>query len=161
MPDLTLERLRELLSYEPDTGIFRCKTTAWARKPIGSEIGQLVKGYRLIGIDGKYYRAHRLAWLYVYGEWPKHVIDHINGRRSDNRMCNLRDVPHSVNMENRRGATLASKTGVLGVYPRGKRFGASIRHAQVTTHLGTFDTIEQAQAAYLKKKRELHVGCRL
>ena len=87
---ITQEELKELLDYNPETGLFtwnvynniKNKTTA----------GTFNDGYIQIKIKQKIYQAHRLAWLYVYGEWPKGQIDHINGIRDDNRIENLRDV---------------------------------------------------------------------
>jgi hypothetical protein len=87
MTELTAERLRELLNYDPDTGVF-----TWRVRPVHSHrVGDIAgsvrttRGYRLIGVAGRVYKAHRLAWLYMMGEWPKDQIDHINRDPSDNR----------------------------------------------------------------------------
>ena len=94
------ERLRELLSYDPDSGIFRWRVCA-RRKLVGSIAGHKGKqGYMHIGIDGRDYRAHRLVWLYVYGKWPPTEIDHINLLRHDNRLANLRLASREQNSAN-------------------------------------------------------------
>lgn len=112
-------------------------------------------------IAGKSYKLHRLAWLYMTGGWPMGDIDHLNGVRADNRFANLRDVPRGVNLQNcRQAATHNLSTKVLGVYPaKGGHFCAALSVNNKKRHLGTFDTIEQASAAYLSAKRQLHAGC--
>src|SRR5690606_8595946 len=93
---LTQKRLRELVSYCPDTGIFHDSIS-------GKQIsGYDSKGYRRLWLDGRNYMMHRLAWLYVYGRWPRAMIDHINGDPRDNRIVNLRDVTNAVNQQNQR-----------------------------------------------------------
>jgi hypothetical protein len=99
---LTQSRLKELLIYDPDTGIFR-RRIACGIAVAGSTPGNInAMGYLDISIGCKRYYAHRLAWLYVYGEWPSLEIDHINCDRLDNRISNLRDVTHHQNMNNLR-----------------------------------------------------------
>ena len=88
---ITADELRSILHYNPLTGVFTRIRSAHPHR-VGVVVGSVSHGYILIGLLGKRYRAHRLAWLYVYGTWPKHDIDHINRNRSDNRICNLRDV---------------------------------------------------------------------
>jgi hypothetical protein len=101
--------------------------------------------------------AHRLAWFYVHGVWPPVLIDHINGKRSDNRIVNLRLADWRLNMENKRRESYNS-TGLLGVKPNGKGFAARIGSRGVEHHLGTFRTPEEAHAAYVEAKRRLHKG---
>lgn len=106
--------------------------------------------------------AHRLVWLHLYGEWPEHGIDHINGRRSDNTAANLRSVPQSENVQNQRKARRDNKsTGLLGVSrPSGRsKYRAQIMAQGRNRYLGYFDTPEEAHAAYLAAKRQLHPGC--
>ncbi|MNQ84444.1 hypothetical protein D3C85_995720 [compost metagenome] len=92
--DLTSGRLKELVTYDPLTGVF-------LRKGCTAKVGyNPVDWYVTISIDGQKYQAHRLAWLYVYGEWPSNFIDHINQIKNDNRISNLRDVTKSVNSSN-------------------------------------------------------------
>lgn len=99
---LTQERLRALLDYNPDSGVFTWKTDRNNNAKQGSVAGCVSKGnnYVSIYVDGKQYSGHRLAWLWVYGYFPKE-LDHINRNRSDNRICNLRSVSRQQNVLNR------------------------------------------------------------
>lgn len=163
--DLTAARLRELYSYDPDTGVFkRLRPVGGARPSHPSGVGAVSEGYLKIRVDGRYYPAHRLAWLYQYGEWPKHHIDHINGIRDDNRIANLRDVSVLTNAENLHAARVDSITGFLGVSrSRTGKFTAVIRThlagRQVQLYLGAYDDPETAHGVYLDAKRKLHSGC--
>ena len=96
---LTQKELKEILNYNPDTGIFKWKNTRNGIKK-NRIAGCKQLGYISICINHKPYMAHRLAWLYMNGEFPKQNIDHINRTRNDNRICNLRDVSQSVNCRN-------------------------------------------------------------
>lgn len=152
-PILTAQRLREILNYDPETGVFTKN---------GKEVGFLVppKNYRRVMVDGTQYYAHRLAFLYMTGEWP-HQADHINGIKTDNRWANLRDVDNRTNMENMRRPMKNSKSGVLGVCwaKNEQKWKAQISINNVNTHVGYADTIEEAEALYLAAKRRLHEGC--
>lgn len=161
--NLTAERLRELLHYDPETGVFTFRIATKPRlggraqpgKVAGSEHKTI--GYVYLCIAKKKYLAHRVAWLYVHGEWPL-LIDHINGVRNDNRLANLRDSSPLLNSQNRR-VTLAG-TGLIGAYrTREGRFKSSIRVGGRQKWLGVFDTAEDAHFAYLAAKRKLHQGC--
>ena len=159
---LTLERVKEILTYEPETGVFRWRIARGSNAPAGAVAGSYAtSGHWLIRIDGRNYRAHRVAWLYFYGQWPKNYIDHINGVRDDNRISNLRDVTRSVNQQNLRTAQSNSSTGLLGVRAkRAKRvFDASIKVGPERIFLGSFKTAEEAHAVYLEAKRKYHEGC--
>lgn len=101
---------------------------------------------------------HRLIWVYAYGQEPEGVIDHINGVKTDNRLANLRDVPQRVNMQNQTRAHRQSSTGVLGVFPAGRRFISKISVDGLQRELGRFDTTAEAHAAYIAAKRQLHQG---
>lgn len=159
---ITQARLRELLHYDNETGLFTWRITLCNRAINGNVAGyKNGRGYWHIGFDGKVYSAHRLAWLYVYGEFPKNDIDHINGDKTDNRIANLRDVETSINCQNRRKARTGNKSGVLGASWH-KRFGkwsAKIRVDGKSIHIGYFDTPEEAGRAYLEAKRASHPGC--
>lgn len=157
---LTLERLREALSYDPETGAFVWRVRAAQRRLPGQRAGSPSKdGRNRIRIDGQLYYGYRLAWLYMTGRWPEHGIDHINGDQTDDRWTNLRDVPQAINTQNQRRAPKHSQTGMLGVHvkPSG-RYGSSIMTNKKKTVLGTHDTPQEAQAAYLKAKRAMHPG---
>lgn len=158
---LTAERLRELLSYDPETGVFdRRQKNAWNAR--GSAGAKTCRGYVILSVDGKRYFAHRLAWLHVYGRWPKQFIDHINGCRGDNRIANLREADCALNLENQRVARSDNQSsGVLGVHwsaYHGK-WKAHIRVNGRLRHLKYCSTIEEAQAVYVAAKRRLHAGC--
>lgn len=164
-PELTAGRLRELLHYDPETGVF----TRLARTSNSIKVGDVAgtadsDGYIQISVDGVLYRAHRLAWLYMTGAWSKGVIDHVNGVKGDNRFANLRPATNAENQQNQRRAQSSNKLGLLGVCRvcrEGKRFKAQIMVDGRQIYLGTFDTPEQAHAAYLAAKRRLHSGCTL
>ncbi len=157
---LTPARLRELLCYSPESGEFRWRISDRNRKA-GALAGSPNERSRrvYISIDNRHYRAHRLAWLYVHGRWPEHVIDHINGDWSDNRIANLRDVPQAVNLQNLRGAKGKTRSGLLGVQANGRgQWCSLIQVAGVRHYLGNFYSAEEAHEAYLEAKRELHAG---
>lgn len=113
---LTQERLKELISYDPVDGTFCWKVTRSNRAVAGKVAGKCKdsKGYSVIRVDKRLYRAHRLAYLYITGEWPESDVDHKNNNRADNRWENLRASTRSQNIANK--ATPASnKSGVKGV----------------------------------------------
>jgi len=156
---VTSQRLKELLHYDSTSGIFTWLVKR-GRQAAGSEAGCLNKvwGYYYIGIDGEIYRRNRLAWLYVYGAWPVHEIDHIDGVTTNDAIANLRDVTRSQNMQNRRAGS-NSRSGILGVSPdRHGKWIAQIKATNAKTrHLRTFDTPQEAQSAYLEAKRIFHI----
>lgn len=155
--DLSAARLRELLDYNPDTGIFNRKVMRGGHiGPINTKLRN--GGYVCICVDKVVYPAHQLAWLYCFGIFPNGFIDHINGNRIDNRISNLRDVPRQTNNENIRRAKKNSKTGVLGVSPSRGGWMAQISVNYKTIPLGRFASIDEAHAAYLTAKRALHRG---
>jgi len=161
---LTAELIRELLSYEVETGIFKWKKSIGARSKVGKVAGCLNKGtgYYYIKIFGKSHFAHRLAWLHVYGHWPDLVIDHINGIIGDNRICNLRDVDRKANSQNQLKAHKNNlSTGLIGAAKNGNKFRAAIRFNGVMKHIGNFNTPQEAHLAYIAAKRVMHVGCTL
>lgn len=159
--DLTAQRLRELLHYNSETGDFTRRVSGRGRRAkAGCVAGcKSCHGYTSISVDGRLYRAHRLAWLYVFGVWPGCDVDHINGAKSDNRIANLRDVSASVNMQNQRTAQPRNASGYLGVTIHGGRFEASIKLNGKNIYIGSYKTPELAHSAYLAKKREIHPGC--
>lgn len=162
--ELTQAALKSVLRYEPTTGMFiwvnarTGKGSGRRRETAGSKHN---RGYVTIRIDLKPYLAHRLAWLYMTGAWPRQQIDHINGRRSDNRWINLREASPTFNGENQRHAQCTSIIGLLGVSANKKRWSATITSKGRRHHLGTFNTPVQAHAAYIEAKRKLHKGCTL
>lgn len=157
-PALTAERVRELLHYDPETGVFTWRVSGRGPAKVGSIAGTIhtSKGYRNIWVGGNY-KAHRLAWLYVHGVWPEGQIDHINHIKDDNRIANLREVTNGQNMQNRphqRNSPSGFK-GVLG-RTRSGRWPAKIAANGKQYWLGMFDSPEQAYAAYCEAAARLH-----
>jgi hypothetical protein len=157
---ISAEQLRALLTYDPLTGEFR-----WLKRGAGRPVDRIAgglapTGYRRIRIHGIEYLAHRLAWVYVTGSWPIHSIDHIDGDPANNAIANLRDVPHRVNLQNRRSASTHSRTGLLGASldRRSGRYASFIRLGDKQTCLGLFDTATEAHEAYVSAKRIHHEG---
>lgn len=164
---ITLARVREALDYDSETGALTWRIKVGrgrcVRRPRDAAGSLSAKGYTRICIDGVSYYGHRLAWLHMKGEWPSASIDHINGIKTDNRIANLRDVPHLVNCENQRRAKSNNKCGVMGAewFARTGRWRAQIGVGGRPRHLGYFDTAEEAHVAYVTAKRRLHAGCTL
>jgi hypothetical protein len=155
---LTSDRLRTVLSYDPETGILVWAITLSARRLAGSEAGYVNdQGYRLIGVDGCVYRAHRLAWFYMTGSWPPDQIDHKNGIRDDNRWSNLRAATEQDNKANTR-VSRNNKAGVKGVYWNRQRqkWAAKINPNRKQVHLGFFEQIGDAAAAYEAAARKYY-----
>lgn len=145
--ELTAQKLRELLDYNPETGVFVWKKTLSSKNLNGKNAGKINShGYCSIKINYKNYLAHRLAWLFVYDKWPPQFIDHINGNRLDNRICNLRNANYFVNNRNRTMAKGFSKVG--------NKFRARIVVNDKTICLGTFETEQEANLAYLTAKNK-------
>lgn len=156
-PPITADRLRSLLAYDQETGIFRWSVSRAAQVRAGDVAGSTDSGgYRQIMIDGRAILSHRLAWLYVYGEYPRGQIDHINGTRDDNRIANLRVVNASENAQNKYRPRSDNKLGLLGVHQHGKRFRAEISTPGKIHSLGVFATPEEAHRAYLDAKKTFH-----
>lgn len=153
---LTQAFLKSVLHYDCDTGLFVWRENRGRIKAL-SHAGGDSRGYTRIRVNYGWYRAHRLAWLYMTGNFPDCAIDHINGTRDDNRWSNLRLATGSVNQQNRHSAASNSKSGFLGVIPIGEKFFAQIYvNRGDKRYLGTYATPELAHAAYVKAKRELH-----
>jgi len=149
---LTVDRLKELLHYEPTTGLFTVIRRRRNQLQIGDTVGHKVqRGYVSIHIDGRGYLAHRLAWLYMTGKWPIAEIDHANCDTSDNRIANLREASRSQNVRNSRlrcnnhsgykGVRLHKKTGL---------WQARITLKGHDQSLGYFRRPEDAHEAYCK-----------
>lgn len=155
-----VDTLRAALTYDPATGDF-----TWLRRPgrgvrtdrVGQVAGAVNNtGYVAIQIGARKYLAHRLAWLYVHGEWPRSDLDHINGVRTDNSIANLRPASRTLNAENQR-----LREGSLGVdfHRASSRWRARITVDGDCRLLGYFASRIEAQEAYLHAKRQYHKGC--
>jgi len=152
--ELTQQQLKSVIKYIPVCGLF-----LWTGNYPGKRRGTVVCSpttgkYTYISIYGKRYPAHRLAWLYTYGEWPPAQIDHVDGEPSNNRLDNLRLATGSENQQNRKIAS-NNTSGAKGVTRYGSRFRATITKAGKTRHLGTFGTLNEAADAY-KAAAEKH-----
>lgn len=153
------DALMDALSYKPETGEFH-----WKISRPGLYAGDLAggispQGYIRICVNQKSYKAHRLAWLFVHGEWPEFDVDHINQVKRDNRIANLRPATRSENMQNTTKARASNKScGLLGVTwsKQKSRWVASIWLNKKRKHIGLFDDPEKAHAAYVSAKREMH-----
>jgi hypothetical protein len=156
--NITQERLKELLHYDPDTGVFIWIKKSSPKTLIGSAAGSLSKeGYWRIMIDGKSHKTHRLAWLYVYGEFPNGILDHINRDKADNRISNLRIVTFSENNQNSK-IYKNNTSGVTGVYWHKvqQKWKACVRISRKLKHLGSFITMEEAIAARRLAEKEFY-----
>lgn len=152
-------RLKEILDYEPSTGEFKWKASR-LRSSVGSVAGtKHGGGYLAVMLDGNGYLMHRLAWLWVHGEWPKGEVDHMNGDKKDNRIENLRDVPRRINMQNLRKHRSNSSHGVMGVYKQAGKWVATVQTDKKKLYLGRFVCPLVAHIAYLEAKRRVHDGC--
>lgn len=152
---LTLDRLRELLDYDPCTGVFTRKVAINkypANAPAG---GPNMKGYWSVTVDGRRYLAHVLAWFFMVGEWPPHEVDHRDGDGLNNRWLNLRSATHKQNLENRKRAGC----GVTWDAKRGK-WVAQIKHQYRRVFLGRFQDKQDAIAARQTAERALFTHSR-
>lgn len=147
MPRLIVERLHQLLGYDPETGIFRWRVSCGPAARVGNIAGTINNyGYRTITIDQRMYPAGRLAFFFITGRWPREEIDHINRIRDDDRWCNLREATRTLNRAN---SCTRNATGFKGVFQEGKKW-----EARITTpgggkrYLGRYNTPEEAAAAY-------------
>lgn len=153
--ELTADRLRQLVAYNPETGVFTWIAKRRKCRP-GDVAGCLMgTGYRAIRLDNNLHYAHRLAWLYVTGQWPAQQIDHANGDRADNRFSNLREATNIENAHNRRKRK-SNTSGYTGVRKENSRWAASIKVNYKAIRLGLFGTPEEAHQAYLSAQEKYH-----
>lgn len=160
--EIDTQILRKLLRYEPETGkLYWLErddirfNTQFSGREAFTAVGS--HGYHASRVMGTQLLAHRLIWALVYGEWPKHEIDHINGQKTDNRLQNLRSVTASENGRNKR-ISRRSSSGVIGVYwaEHASKWRAEIKIHQKRYHLGYFPS--KAQAASARKSAERSMG---
>lgn len=149
-PELTATELKTYLSFDAESGIFLWRERLSNRIPPSMKAGTIDKwGHRAIKIGQRLYRAHRLAWLYVYGVWPPCEIDHINGARDDNRIVNLRLSDARWQQRANQKKRKDSKNQFKGVKQSGSRWTARCTKNRVVTYMYGFRTPEEAHAAYL------------
>lgn len=151
---LTQARLKSLLHYEPETGVFTWLVWRPNGVKVGDEAGHISKkGYRVIKVDGGTYRASRLAFLYMTGSFPEALADHENRDRADNRWANIRPATNSQNCANR---LVPNKTGFKGVIYRASRdaYEAYLKKDGINRFLGYFKTAREAGEAYAVAARE-------
>lgn len=149
MPTLTRENLRNVLRYDEGTGAF-----TWLKSGKGRRLDLAAgsvdrQGYVVIHIDYQRYRAHRLAWFYMTGEWPEQEIDHRDLNKENNRWENLRPATHSQNAANR-PAHADNFSGIKGVSwsKPNRKWQARIVRDGNRTNLGYYENIEAAADAY-------------
>ena len=148
--------LMDCLCYDCESGIFTWKIKKSGSKGINNAAGGSNGRYMRIVVNGKKFYAHRLAWLFHYGDYQSGIIDHINGNKTDNRICNLRDVSYSTNGLNRHNQA-NNKSGSIGVSFSNtrNRWVARIVRNRIVTHIGYFTKKEDAISAYESKKIEI------
>lgn len=164
---VSLQDLQAYLHYAPEDGVFTWKISPSDRVRAGSQAGGVKKTKAgkvrwSIGIKGVQYTASRLAWLYMTGEWPENLVDHIDGDPLNQRWVNLRDINTKGNAENQRKAPGHNKvSGLLGVgwSKARQQWRANISTDGKRVHLGYFDLASDAHEAYLRAKRMLHTAC--
>lgn len=151
--------LTELLNYDPLTGVFTWKVARSGNVKVGGVAGSLNKqsGYREIWIGERQYVAHRLAWLYMTGEWPEHTVDHEDLDKDNNRWANLRAATQAQQCANR-GLKSDNKSGFKGVSwsKESNRWYASIKIKGKSRNLGMYNTPEEASAAYTRALTEAY-----
>lgn len=153
---ITQELLKTNIHYNPDTGVFTRIIKS------GGNVGEINtkendSGYFRVNISGKSYRTHRLAWLYMTGEWPKEHIDHINGMRNDNKFSNLRCASNAENMHNI-GKYVTNTSGFKGVswHKAAKKWCAQIKIDGKRIYLGLFESADLASKAYRDFAKNVH-----
>lgn len=150
---LTAEELRQLVHYDPATGHFTWLQSKYQPYRIGNRAGSRMNtGYRRIFIGEKAFTEHRLAWLYMTGQWPERHIDHINGNRTDNRFENLRDVSRSTNLHNIQSSNKGALSIYRGVSPQGGKWTMQIMVNGKRVRVPGFDTEEDAARCYIAIK---------
>ena len=155
---ITQAQLKEYIHYSPLTGVFtRISSPYEAKLGVINSCANHSNGYFQIGISGKLYKAHRLAWMYMHGEWPKDQIDHINRDKIDNRIDNLREASSAQNNQNV-GLRSDNASGIKGVtyYKITGKWVAKINISGKLKHIGYFKTLEEASQAYESYAKQHH-----
>lgn len=144
---ITLAEAKEFVTYDPETGLFLSTGCKFSNKKQGEPVGTVhkTKGYVYVTLKGKTYRAQRVAFLFMTGEWPKQQVDHINRVKTDNRWCNLRDVPAAINAQNRH-LYKTNTSGYTGVCWNKKesKWQVLVRSHGKQVYGGLFDDVHDA-----------------
>ncbi len=158
-----LELLKEYLSYNADTGIFKWQKSPGAKCPVGSIAGSDSHGYVMLSLRGMRFSAHRVAWAFTHSVWPKYEIDHIDGDPGNNKIVNLRDVTSAQNSQNRKGRNINNTSGVTGVawHKNREEWLARICIDGTTYNLGWFKTKEAAVKARFNMEEAVDVNISL
>lgn len=148
-----------ILSYDPESGQLTWRADrgrVFAGQRAGSPNHSRGKTYIQVKIDGFFYKAHQLAWLFCYGEWPDTNIDHIDGNGANNKICNLRKCTMSQNKANSK-IYKNNSSGLKGVFfdKKTKKYRVSIQKDKKRYCLGRFNSLDEAAAVYLSKAKEL------
>lgn len=155
-----IDDLKTHLSYDENTGLFTWIVPTNPRIKVGSNAGVYRNDkrnrYQYLRFRGQIYLGHRLAWFYVFGKWPS-TIDHVNGDKRDNRLCNLREVTPGENMQNQ-SAKGKGRSGLIGAIwnERRSKWFAQITVGRKCIHLGSFDDKNDAHRAYVEAKKTYH-----
>jgi hypothetical protein len=153
---ITQELVKSLFDYDSNTGVFKRKVTVSNNAKAGQIINKTdFEGYLKVAINKKSFKVHRLIWIYLYGEFPKDTIDHINGIRHDNRIENLRECTAAENLQNKKFFK-NNTTGYKGVVKKGNKFVAQIGFNGKCKHLGYFFKAEDAHKAYCEAGIKYH-----
>lgn len=143
---LTQKRVKELLDYDPETGLLTWKVNRRGSAKAGDVIKTVNgAGYIQLSVDSKRYLAHRVIWLWNYGYFPENQIDHISRVTADNRLCNLREIATSCNVQNSCVST-RNRTGVKGVSVNKHGCHASIMIGGKQIHIKTVHDFTEAVA---------------
>lgn len=157
LKSISAEEVRELFSYDPETGALVWAVRMNSSVNPGKQAGKITKeGRRSVAIRGRHYLAHRLVWLYVHGQWPHGEIDHINEDPLDNRISNLRVVNRKQNQQNISRPQSNCRSGARGVSKQGAKWIATIKVDGKPISLGRFGSVEEASSAYLAAKKQIH-----
>lgn len=153
---ITQSELKDIMTYDSESGLFKRITSKNIRKEYAGSLHH--SGYLSVVIKYKNYLLHRLAWLYMTGEYPHAEIDHIDGNKINNRFNNLRKASPQQNQQNRYKAHKQNITGLLGAHynKANNNYRARIMMNRTEIYIGTFNTAEEAHEAYLSKKKDIH-----